>query len=309
MQGKYFSSVLQDILQENRTFNEEDYWSVCGRACNLSNKYKNLSENLEEYWKSKPIILDKYVLIERISTIIDKIKTHNIKERIYGYGTDISKHDAYGGIVHKEYIDFLEEHLVKDIDLFIKERDFKMLCIDDWHKIKSLVTDDVYYKSILKVLNKKIKKSKLTEKQSRTLYDLNHTLEAFKTQFDLINEERNYFLKKNNYKNSKKESFIFNIDLKYSNDYDEWCMPKKVNFNLVISHINEKEARKFLRKNNSLFESFVNKGNIIINKDSIKITKLKYNKQNLKKAVEYKKNTFVRNYDRYNNTFLREVKI
>jgi len=111
------------------------------------------------------------------------------------------------------------------------------------------------------------------------------------------------------YKKMKKKLFLFNV--KTSGDYFnyDWCETNTNEFPIIISHIDKNLAKRSLYTtyNNwtlydwlikDFWKRTINQINSVIIKDEI------LNKENIKKAIEYKNKIYKNKYFHYGEIFL-----
>lgn len=298
---KYISHELYDLVKKKNY--KKDYFEVMSICDDISYRNVWLGNNLEEYWKKQMKYVDKNVLIEEVKKLVSFVKRFPIKDR--EYWNSKKKYPSYWWWIHKEIVDFVEDNLEKNIDMFYREMDFKISYLDEFHKIHSHCNSENYY--FKKNTLNRIKKPSWGKHWTH-IFDL---LKFFPDRYKAIEREKAMYKNKRIFWKSKKKNFLFNVKTSWSYFSSDRTDNHSNDYNIIISHIDKEQAKKCMYHCYSkdewwnLYDWLIKDlwKEEIHRLNSFSITEIEKNNENIGKAIKNKKEKYMSKYFHYGRIF------
>ena len=280
---------LTDRLEEfiaQKSKIEHDYFSYMNKISNFEKKYPKV---IKGFYENYDFTIKQELLQEKMGRLLKFIKKFPILERkrFWEDKTEL----AYWQEFLVKQIDFIEKQLKENPELFCKYREYYGGIRDDFHKLYTYCKTE--NKNFIKKLFWKRKAKSLTLNER---YYIKGILDFFQERVKRLEEEKNLYSNKRKFKKQKKKVFVFEVEISWIKISLDYAHIIKEKFPLIISHFDEKQAREsiYYTYGENLYDGLIkdlSKSEINqINK--LKITKLETNKENIKKALEYKKENF-----------------
>lgn len=298
MKKEFFEIELHSLIFDkekrkcNTDYDFDSLWfDTDQKAHELSEKYPLLEKNLESKWKNDLQVIPKEILKSSLNRLIQFIKKQPLDNFTLNWNVEL----CYWWNIKKKDIDFIESELDNNIDLFRRDMVFKTSAWDTFHSLYSHCYSNIWY---LKML---YRKRKLSSDDWRYIRGV---IEYFWSRMDNFEREKDYFYKKRVYKKSKKNVYVFNIDVKAQiDDWGDRLSEYQDNFNIVISHKSKDLAEEMLLRLKDYWENYKSitwlikefcSSWVILSENQVKLVLLSNTKENINKAKDFLSKKYVR---------------